>query len=195
MTKTKKIDITKKKILTVASDLFMSQGFKNTSTRDIAKEVGITQPALYHHFKNKIDIYEEVVLDLTNDVETELNSILTKDLDLEDKLHQIYRILVVKHPTNLFMMINDIMREMDEDKKYEMYLLWNKTYLQAMIHFVDEAKDKNFIDDHQDTTKNARYLLSAISPLIQVENSFLKKANIDDEIRSIVNFALHGIFT
>lgn len=41
------------RIIEVARNKFMSSGYKATSTRMIAKEVGITQPNLYYHFKTR----------------------------------------------------------------------------------------------------------------------------------------------
>jgi AcrR family transcriptional regulator len=38
-------------IVEVASDLFLKQGFEATSIRQIADEVGVTEAALYYHFK------------------------------------------------------------------------------------------------------------------------------------------------
>lgn len=48
---------TKEKILKVASALFSEQGYKNTSVRKIASEVGIRESALYNHFQNKEEIF------------------------------------------------------------------------------------------------------------------------------------------
>ncbi len=47
------LERTRQIILSVASELFMTKGFKNTSTREIALKANITQPNLYHHFKIK----------------------------------------------------------------------------------------------------------------------------------------------
>jgi len=52
---------TKKKILKVASKLFSEFGFLGVSMREIAKRVGITKAALYHHFKSKNEIYFRVL--------------------------------------------------------------------------------------------------------------------------------------
>jgi AcrR family transcriptional regulator len=58
---------TKKEIiLEVSLKLFSERGYRNTSVRDIAKEVGITQSGLYNHFKNKDHILETLIKDLTN---------------------------------------------------------------------------------------------------------------------------------
>ena len=55
------LERTRQIILSVASELFMTKGFKNTSTREIALKANITQPNLYHHFKNKKELYLAVI--------------------------------------------------------------------------------------------------------------------------------------
>jgi len=52
---------TKMIILEVSLRLFSQNGYKETSVRDIAKEVGITQSGLYNHFKGKDDILEKLI--------------------------------------------------------------------------------------------------------------------------------------
>ena len=47
---------TPERILQAASRLFARRGYHGTSTRDIAKEVGIRQPSLFHHFASKDQI-------------------------------------------------------------------------------------------------------------------------------------------
>lgn len=42
----------REQILTVALGLFMQHGMANVSTRQIAREVGISQPSLYAHFES-----------------------------------------------------------------------------------------------------------------------------------------------
>ena len=57
---------TKKIILEASLKLFSQKGYKSTSVRDIAKEVGITQSGLYNHFKGKDAILETLIADLTD---------------------------------------------------------------------------------------------------------------------------------
>jgi AcrR family transcriptional regulator len=51
---------TKEKILTVSTALFSQYGYKGTSVRKIASEVGIRESAIYNHYKNKEEIFLEV---------------------------------------------------------------------------------------------------------------------------------------
>ena len=57
---------TKDKILKHALKLFSSKGYKATTVRDIAGAVGIKQSALYNHFKNKDEILETLISNLTS---------------------------------------------------------------------------------------------------------------------------------
>ncbi len=47
---------TRQRILDVATDLFISQGYDGTSLREIAEQVGVTKAALYYHFASKAEI-------------------------------------------------------------------------------------------------------------------------------------------
>ena len=57
---------TKEKILKHALKLFSAKGYKATTVRDIAGSIGIKQSALYNHFKNKDEILETLIQDLTS---------------------------------------------------------------------------------------------------------------------------------
>jgi len=48
---------TQERLLSAAAELFSTQGYAGVSMRDIARAVGITQAAIYHHFSNKDALY------------------------------------------------------------------------------------------------------------------------------------------
>lgn len=52
---------TKQKILDVALDLFSQKGFSAVSIRNICKVIGIKESSIYYHFKNKQDIFDELL--------------------------------------------------------------------------------------------------------------------------------------
>ena len=57
---------TKAKILKTALKLFSTKGYKATTVRDIAGVMGVKQSALYNHFKNKDEILETLIGELTS---------------------------------------------------------------------------------------------------------------------------------
>ncbi len=57
---------TKEKILKTSLKLFAVKGYKATTVRDIAGAMGVKQSALYNHFKNKDEILETLIGNLTS---------------------------------------------------------------------------------------------------------------------------------
>lgn len=51
---------TRQLILDVALRLFSQQGVSSTSLATIAKAAGVTRGAIYWHFKNKSDLFNEI---------------------------------------------------------------------------------------------------------------------------------------
>ena len=47
----------RKKILSVSKKLFLKQGYYNTSTLQIAQEVGIAEGTIFNYFETKVDIF------------------------------------------------------------------------------------------------------------------------------------------
>lgn len=54
-------DSVKKRLLHAAISLFTSKGYASTSVREIVEAAGVTKPVLYYYFKNKEDLYLEIL--------------------------------------------------------------------------------------------------------------------------------------
>lgn len=57
-----KKEITRNKILSAAWDLFIQQGYEETSTRAIANKSGVATGTVFSHFENKIDLLKSGML-------------------------------------------------------------------------------------------------------------------------------------
>ena len=62
----------KHEILEKAMDVFIDEGFENTTIQKIAKHCGISRPILYTYFKNKRDIFNYSIKQLLSTVEEKL---------------------------------------------------------------------------------------------------------------------------
>ena len=60
ISKEKKAEI-RSKIITTSRVFFLENGYDNTSTSKIAKEVGIAEGTLFNYFKTKTDLFLEVM--------------------------------------------------------------------------------------------------------------------------------------
>lgn len=63
---------TRERILEVASELFIEQGYDGTSLREISDRLGFTKAALYYHFRSK----EEILQELLTPFDTMLDEVL-----------------------------------------------------------------------------------------------------------------------
>jgi TetR/AcrR family acrAB operon transcriptional repressor len=80
MKKTKdEAEITKNLIIEKAVELFKLQGFASTTLEEIAQQAKVTRGAIYWHFKDKLDIVDDLV-----ETEHQKLSQLLKDLFNED---------------------------------------------------------------------------------------------------------------
>jgi AcrR family transcriptional regulator len=52
---------TKGRLLEIATRLFSSNGFVGTTIREISRECGVSEAAVYKHFASKKDLYEEAI--------------------------------------------------------------------------------------------------------------------------------------
>ena len=57
-------DRVKYKVLTAAKKLFVRQGYKKTTIRQIVEESGVLTGSIYYLYKNKADIFQALVLSL-----------------------------------------------------------------------------------------------------------------------------------
>src|SRR5436190_823064 len=53
-------DATRDELLRVAGRLFAERGYASVGTEEIVRAAGVTRGALYHHFRDKRDLFREV---------------------------------------------------------------------------------------------------------------------------------------
>lgn len=71
---------TKKVILTVALRLFSERGYDGVGIRDISKEIGIRESALYKHYSGKQDIFDSILKDIERRYQEEVSTILPENM-------------------------------------------------------------------------------------------------------------------
>ncbi|WP_034720215.1 TetR/AcrR family transcriptional regulator, partial [Bacteriovorax sp. DB6_IX] len=84
---------TKEKILSVAGKLFASNGYDNTSIRDISKEAGVNLASINYHFKNKLNLYKEVMHVSMLALEEKIEATIDKSTDLKDFYWNLFQLL------------------------------------------------------------------------------------------------------
>ena len=81
-------------IVEEASKLFKQRGFKATSMRDLAENVGMEAASLYNHIKSKDEILEDICFRLSNRYISFLDEIDKKPISAIDKISELIRLHV-----------------------------------------------------------------------------------------------------
>lgn len=136
MKRTEQLEKTRQAIIKTATKLFLQKGFGATSTRDIAKRVGITQPALYHHFSDKEILYLDVMTEFSGKVRQDINKVMRKHkLSPEDQLYQIAMVLKKHHPISIYEQYNHAMRLLSESSRQKLNMIFAMDYLAPISEY------------------------------------------------------------
>jgi len=97
--KQKEVSNRREEILAAATDLFYEYGYQKASLRDLSRKVGLTQAAIYYHFRNKEEILYTIIEKSSNELYFTLKSCLSgkKDAVVELRDTIIQHILSIKH--------------------------------------------------------------------------------------------------
>jgi AcrR family transcriptional regulator len=190
----------KAKILASARKVFGEYGYHGTTTRMIAKEVGIDISTLYYHWGEKKDLYEAVVMDLNEEIRQKL-------LDIESKVKG-------KSLTNRLEIAIDVMCDYlflnPEVSNFILFLYFGKTRVDSCSDFkVSEyisniaiamglALDKKYIPVKAKTRVLAVW--NSVLNFISGENFFRPMLNIGHdeyvaEVKDTLKFILIPAFT
>lgn len=86
---------TRRALISAAKKLFAEKGFAQVSTGMIAKSVGVTEGALFHHFKSKKNLYRLVVKEVHQEFQEKLEERCLYDFDEFQSLLERIRLSLV----------------------------------------------------------------------------------------------------
>lgn len=66
--KAEQADRTRANLMQVARTLFAERGYAGTATEEIVQQAGVTRGALYHHFRDKRDLFEAVFIEVQQEM-------------------------------------------------------------------------------------------------------------------------------
>lgn len=86
---TEEFEAKRRDILEGASEIFMRRGFVAGTTKEIAAEVGLSQPAIYHYVGSKGDLLREIALHVDRDMIAALDNGLGSSADPATQLRAV----------------------------------------------------------------------------------------------------------
>lgn len=180
---------TRAKIIQVATRLFMDNGYQSTSTRQIAQLAEVTQPNLYHHFKNKEAVYVGVIESLLHDVNEELLKIVdNQELETISKLEKFAECLKTQHPFDFDLMMHDFRTKLTTKTQAKLFSLWNQSYKAPLLSLFEESDFSLRMGVSSEVA--AAHFLNTLSPYIKTEQNSSALS-----IAQVVDLFIFGIST
>jgi TetR/AcrR family transcriptional regulator, cholesterol catabolism regulator len=84
----------RREIFRVAAQVFFDKGFNRGTTRDIARIVGVTQPALYYYVGSKEDLLSEIALEVDHEFTRVVGEAIDSHADPGKRLVAVVRAFV-----------------------------------------------------------------------------------------------------
>ncbi len=192
-------DSMKARILTVARRVFGDYGYHGTTTRMIAREVGIDISTLYYHWGEKGDLYEAVILDINDDLRGRLSEVekVIHGAPLDERM------------TIAIDMMTDYLFENPEVSNLVLFRCFGKTRHDTSIdirmpEFVSEiARSMGLCKNKKNVTPEASMkvlaMMNAIYNFISGESFFRSMLNLKREtyigmVKETLNFILIPAF-
>lgn len=184
-------------ILAAARAQFLAQGYQATSTREIAKQVGITQPALYHHFSDKEVIFLEVIKTVGEEIKKGITAVVDQiqpDADPVETLTAVTEVLTAAHPRDVFTVIHGSFKFLKPENKRQLGAIFMGDYLVPLTQFFDTGVVA--LRDGVKAQDAASFYLTSLSPLF---NTFHHVGPADasqhEQTLTLIRLILFGVAT
>ncbi|HYQ59692.1 MAG TPA: helix-turn-helix domain-containing protein [Desulfatiglandales bacterium] len=174
-------DSMKARILKVARRVFGEYGFHGTTTRLIAQETGIDISTLHYHWGDKANLYEAVILDITDDLKGELAEV--------EKL--IHGLPLAKRMEIAIDVVTDYLFACPEVSNLILFRYFGKTRHEATLDFhmpefvSDIAKSMHLSENPKNVPVEAKMkvlaMMNAIHNFISGEEFFRSMLKLDKE--------------
>lgn len=132
---------------------FSIYGYTDTNLEKICKEAGITRGPLYYYFKDKEDLYRQVVVREVEKMEKEYAQILTGNDSLMDVIEKLLNMSTIYNP--LLQRANSSTAETPKVKEID-YL--NETVLEMIYNNFQQAARNGELKEGSDIVSMIYYL-------------------------------------
>ncbi len=140
---------TKSEIIKIANNLFVENGYNNTTIKDICSASNISKTTFYYHFKAKEDIivhhYDDIAIDITKNIAT----IMSMKTDWEKLIYYCETIVdneIKFGPDFISQLLIINLNEYRESFEFIDF------FKQLAIKLIERAQDSNEIGNKNDAT-------------------------------------------
>ena len=180
------------RVLNAAYTLFVQSGYTDVSMQQIADEAAITKATLYHHFRDKQDLYIETMRFGIDRTSAYFSEALRDATDLNDVAIAIARYYTGSHKTDMQRLASDFRRHIDKDTQRQAWSELQQPWV-GLHPALEAAIARGEVMD-TDVDLLARYFFGAISGIAMVQRVRHPDEDLnEDELRTMVDYVVRGL--
>lgn len=175
---------TRELILSVAKEMFIKNGFLNTTTSQITQKAGIAHGTIFLHFKNKESLIIEIFDLELEEISSSIQKLVLKASDLEQLLRQY--LFLLQEEEDLFVVLA---RELPfYSEKLRRKILFRESIIRSHFYKAIEQGKRNNSYRDVDTTTAITFLFGAINHYLRLKPIFIKEGSVIEKFRpTIIN--------
>lgn len=132
-------DETRQLILSAARKHFLHAGYRGTSTRQVADACGITQPALYHHFGGKEDLYVAMLEQELRHFEHGLWEAAHAALTSREALESAADVLLRQTDFEPSLIVHDMRSELSDGMRAHLFAKFTQAFHDPLSHIMERC--------------------------------------------------------
>lgn len=151
-------------IIEAATNLLSEKGIQNLTTKNLAAEIGFSEPALYRHFKNKTDILQSVLLYYRQQLKVGLEKILSDKTTGADKINGIIDFQFnhfTKHPAIVMVIFSETSFQYEDNLSKTVFALLTQKKI-AMESIIKLGQNDKSIREDIDSSQLADIIMGSM---------------------------------
>jgi AcrR family transcriptional regulator len=169
-TQRERTEVRQKQIVSAARKLIVKYGSEHVTVRRVAKEIGVTEGAIYRHFRSKSDVLSFLI----DDIEETLIGDIEKNADKESATLTVLERIMIDHISAVqqrkgvaFQVIAEIISLGDKKLNNKIYGVL-KRYIEDIKGILKTGVDQGFIRQDIDLDSAALLFFSMTQGLVSI---------------------------
>lgn len=180
------------RVLKAAYTLFVQMGYSDVSMQRIADEAGITKATLYHHFRDKQELYIETMRLAVQQSHDYFRETVNQHTNLHDTLMAVVTYHFGEHKTDMQRLSSDFRRHVDPETQRD---FWRQLELPwGSLHPALTAAIENDEIADNDIDLLARYLFGAVSGIAMTQRLRQPECLVDEvEMSTFITMLIRSL--
>ena len=186
---------TKEKILRVSADIIVNEGLKKFTARNVADRLGITDAAIFKHFRSMDDIIFEIIERYVSRCSRSADEAEKTEKSIKERLYQILKthINVLEETKGAVPVLCFEFLRSDDKKFYRILREFIETYKRKVGDLIREGQSKGVIRKSIDPEGTAMLFIGLIQAKVFAYLLDGKKGNIVEDPEQFISEIFYGI--